>query len=83
MVQGYGLTEATCASILGHLLVEGPNVFAGYVTARTDTGFELDGLGALVGGWLDTGDLARIDADGYVFLAGRTKDLIIRGGHNI
>lgn len=121
MVQGYGLTEATCASIrsfpdhprpgsvghrlpyqqvkiveksagrwqdlpsgsVGHLLVEGPNVFAGYVTARTDTGFELDGLGALVGGWLDTGDLARIDADGYVFLAGRTKDLIIRGGHNI
>lgn len=35
------------------------------------------------GGWFDTGDLARIDADGYVRITGRAKDIIIRGGENI
>ena len=43
----------------------------------------LDGLGKLRDGWLDTGDLARVDDDGFVYLTGRAKDLIIRGGHNI
>ena len=43
----------------------------------------LDGLGKLREGWLDTGDLARVDDDGFVHLVGRAKDLIIRGGHNI
>ena len=33
--------------------------------------------------WLITGDLASIDSDGYVWLRGRSKDVIIRGGHNI
>ena len=46
-------------------------------------GHVLDGLGKLGDGWLDTGDLARVDDDGFVHLTGRAKDLIIRGGHNI
>jgi fatty-acyl-CoA synthase len=60
----------------GELLVRGPQVFAGYVEKRqTDEAF-LDG-------WLRTGDLCRIDADGFVEIMGRSKDVIIRGGHNI
>src|SRR4029079_339959 len=43
----------------------------------------LSSQGKLVDGWLDTGDLARVDTEGFVYLSGRAKDLIIRGGHNI
>jgi fatty-acyl-CoA synthase len=53
------------------------------VVGRDGDEFRLDGLGALVDGWLDTGDLAMVDAEGFVHLRGRAKDLIIRGGHNI
>ena len=67
----------------GTLAISGPAVFPGYVTGRDDHGYLLDGLGKLADGWLDTGDLARVDEDGFVYLAGRAKDLIIRGGHNI
>ena len=67
----------------GVLAISGPTVFPGYVTGRDEHGHVLDGLGKLVDGWLDTGDLARVDDDGFVHLAGRAKDLIIRGGHNI
>ena len=65
------------------LAISGPTVFPGYVTGRDENGYVLDGRGKLVDGWLDTGDLARVDADGFVHLSGRAKDLIIRGGHNI
>ncbi|MEU4682283.1 acyl-CoA synthetase [Streptomyces xinghaiensis] len=123
LCEGYGLTEATCASTLGvpghtrpgsvgrrlpyqrvktvridpdtgewHdlppgatgvLVISGPAVFAGYVAGHTARGPRLETAGKIRDGWLDTGDLARIDADGFVHLAGRAKDLIIRGGHNI
>ncbi len=122
LVEGYGLTEATCASALsfpgrrrpgavgqrlpyqqlktvdvtadgqwldlpagavGLLVVSGPTVFPGYVVDRGPDGPVLNGLGKLRDGWLDTGDLGKVDSDGFVHLAGRAKDVIIRGGHNI
>ena len=65
------------ANEIGVLLVKGPQVIAGYVDEAHNDGAWIDG------DWLNTGDLARIDADGYLWHVGRAKDLIIRGGHNI
>ena len=68
----------------GVLALSGPTLFAGYVLGQDATGApHLGGLDALVDGWLNTGDLAHLDADGYIYLHGRAKDLIIRSGHNI
>jgi fatty-acyl-CoA synthase len=62
---------------IGHVLMRGPQVTPGYLDPRHDRG------AMLADGWLDSGDLGRRDAEGYVWLTGRSKDLIIRGGHNI
>ena len=62
---------------IGEIAVQGPNVCAGYVR---------DALNADLfagGGWLRTGDLGRVDADGYLWITGRRRDLIIRSGHNL
>jgi fatty-acyl-CoA synthase len=122
LLEGYGLTEATCASTwtrpgeerpgsvgrvlpgqqvkavriggdgewadcapgeVGVLAIGGPAVFAGYLTDPRLGGPRVSRDGAVRDGWLDTGDLGRVDAGGFVYLAGRAKDLIIRGGHNI
>jgi acyl-CoA synthetase (AMP-forming)/AMP-acid ligase II len=61
----------------GELLVRGPNVVQGYwnkpqATAET-----------FVDGWLHTGDLARIDAEGLLYIVDRKKDMINRGGENV
>jgi long-chain acyl-CoA synthetase len=62
----------------GELLVKGKNIFAGYYK-NADASF-----GAVVDGWLHTGDLATIDEDGYVTIVGRKKDIIITaGGKNL
>ncbi|WP_439139567.1 malonate--CoA ligase [Roseicyclus sp.] len=63
---------------IGVLHVRGPNVFKGYWRMPEKTREEL-----LPDGWFITGDLALIDADGYVTIVGRGKDLIISGGYNI
>ncbi|HEX2940146.1 MAG TPA: AMP-binding protein, partial [Rhodopila sp.] len=60
----------------GRLQARGCSNFVGYLKRP-----ELNGTDAQ--GWFDTGDLARIDAEGYVRITGRSKDIIIRGGENI
>lgn len=77
-----GKIERECAvEEIGVVCIQGPNVFPGYLRAA-------DNKNIWVGrnaddGWFNTGDLGRMDADGYCWLTGRAKDLIIRGGHNI
>ena len=66
-----GVNETGC------VLFRGPNVFPGYLEPSRNRGVLLDG------GWLMTGDTGRIDADGFLAITGRVKDVIIRGGHNI
>jgi fatty-acyl-CoA synthase len=69
------------ADEVGQLVISGPNVFVGYSRPEQDRGIWMElGDG---GRWLNTGDLGRCDADGYFWLTGRKKELIIRGGHNI
>ncbi|MFJ4290800.1 cyclohexanecarboxylate-CoA ligase [Cupriavidus sp. NPDC089707] len=60
----------------GRLLVRACSNFGGYLKRPQLNGTDADG-------WFDTGDLARLDADGYLRIAGRSKDVIIRGGENI
>ncbi|OXR44622.1 Long-chain-fatty-acid--CoA ligase [Nocardia cerradoensis] len=113
IVEGYGLSEGTCASVVnplrgrrkpgtvglplpgqtiriadpdgnpvadgaaGEVLIQGPNVMRGYLNRPEDT------ARTLIDGWLHTGDIGRIDEDGYLVLVDRAKDMIIRGGENI
>ena len=62
---------------VGELWARGPNIMNGYLNLPEET------AAAISDGWLHTGDLARIDEDGYVYLLDRLKDLIISGGENI
>ena len=62
----------------GMIEVRGPNVFPGYWRKPEKTGEEFRGDGFFV-----TGDLGRVDADGYVHIVGRARDLIISGGYNV
>ena len=62
---------------VGEIVIRGPNVMKGY-WHRPEATAE-----AIRDGWFHTGDLARVDEDGYFFIVDRKKDLIIRGGYNI
>jgi len=118
LVEGYGLTEATClvscnpvegakkigsvgvpfphtevkilkttpdgivqcdTDEVGEICIDNPGVYEGSTYTESDKNIDLfhDDI------FLRTGDLGRIDADGYLWITGRAKDLIIRGGHNI
>lgn len=118
IVEGYGLTEATClvsvnptdgtkkvgsvglplpytdvkvltqtpdgpkecgVDEVGEICIANPGVFAGSTYTEADKNHDLFHYDI----YLRTGDLGRIDPDGYVWITGRAKDLIIRGGHNI
>ncbi|NNE80604.1 MAG: acyl-CoA synthetase [Silicimonas sp.] len=118
IIEGYGLTEATClvscnpiggvkkvgsvgipfpytdvkilhdtprgpeecpTDEVGEICVSNPGVYVGHTYTQPEKNNDLYHLN----GYLRTGDLGRIDADGYLWITGRAKDLIIRGGHNI
>jgi long-chain acyl-CoA synthetase len=113
LIEGYGLSEATCASTInpvagerragtagiafpgqqirildeagtevatgvdGQVAIAGPNVMRGYLGRPDET------ARVIIDGWLHTGDIGHLDAEGYLTLVGRSKDMIIRGGENI
>ena len=84
MVTEGGVRRAATDEV-GTLFISGPNIFPGYLDPVHNQGAwlettEADGAQRR---WLNTGDLGRQDAEGYFWLVGRKKELIIRGGHNI
>jgi fatty-acyl-CoA synthase len=70
------------ADEVGVIIIRGPNVFSGYTLAEQNQGLWIE-TGDGGGRQLNTGDLGHQDRDGYFWLIGRNKELIIRGGHNI
>ncbi len=70
---GQTVSDGSC----GVIGLRGPNLFQGYLRESDNRQIWIEG------GWFNTGDLGRWDDEGYLVLCGRSKDLIIRGGHNI
>jgi fatty-acyl-CoA synthase len=68
-------SQDVAAGDVGELLIRGSNVMQGYWQDPHNPAF--------ADGWFHTGDLARVDADGYYWVVGRSKDMIISGGENI
>ncbi|MEO8080511.1 MAG: acyl-CoA synthetase [Caldimonas sp.] len=77
-LDGEGRLERDCAvDEIGIVAMAGPGVFSGYVSKQHNHDAFVEP------GWVNSGDLGRLDADGYLWLTGRAKDIVIRGGHNI
>jgi long-chain acyl-CoA synthetase len=68
---------AAAASDVGEIAIRGHNVMKGYWNRPDAT------AAAIRGGWFHTGDLARVDEDGFYYIVDRKKDMIIRGGYNV
>ncbi|WP_310475073.1 class I adenylate-forming enzyme family protein [Sandarakinorhabdus sp.] len=62
---------------IGELWVKGAAVIKGYINRPEAT------AASITDGWLHTGDVARIDADGFIFIVDRKKDMVLRGGENV
>jgi len=73
-LEGHGLPPGE----IGEIMVRGPNVMKGYYKNAEETAKTIT-----ADGWLHTGDLGYMDEDGFVFVTGRIKELIIKGGENI
>jgi long-chain acyl-CoA synthetase len=71
------------AGEVGEIAIRGHNVMKGYWSRPDATAEAMVGAGEAGGGWFRTGDLARVDEDGYYYIVDRKKDLIIRGGYNV
>ncbi|KGJ06385.1 fatty-acyl-CoA synthase [Paracoccus halophilus] len=74
-----GAFEECATDEIGEICVASPGIFEGSTYTETDKNHEL----FVEDRFLRTGDLGRMDPDGYLWITGRAKDLIIRGGHNI
>ena len=77
-IDSSGRRAGDCAANeIGVVAMSGPGVFSGYLSESHNRGAFVEP------GWVNSGDLGRLDEDGYLWITGRAKDLIIRGGHNI
>ena len=72
-----GLLGECAVGEIGVVAMAGPGVFSGYLSDKHNRGAFVEP------GWVNSGDLGRLDEEGYLWITGRAKDLIIRGGHNI
>ena len=82
LLEGARVARFCAPNETGTVILRGPNVFPGYKDAFQNRGAFVDAEDGK-GHWLNTGDLGYQDADGFFWLTGRQKELIIRGGHNI
>ncbi len=77
-VDAQGRASGDCPTgEIGVVAMAGPGVFSGYKSAQHNRDAFVEP------GWVNSGDLGRLDEDGYLWITGRAKDLVIRGGHNI